>query len=69
MDRLLSNLKLKYQEYFTKIIIIWDEARYHLVHEIDKLLKSEEIMGVTIPYNQSLRLLNYLLVTIKKLMY
>ena len=51
MDKLLSNLKLKYQEYIAKIIILWDVARYHLVNEIDKLLKSEEIMMVvTIPY-------------------
>ena len=51
MDKVLSNLKLKYQEYFAKIIILWDGARYHLVNEMDKLLKSEEIMMVvTIPY-------------------
>ena len=51
IDKLISNLKLKYGEYFAKIIIMWDGARYHLIQGIHNLLKSEEIMMVmTVPY-------------------
>ena len=51
MLKLITHLKNKYQEYFSKIIFTCDEARYHLVKEINDLIKKEEMMMVvTIPY-------------------
>ena len=51
MDKLINNLKLKYGEYFAKIILMWEGARYHQIKGIQDLLKSEEIMMVvTVPY-------------------
>ena len=51
MDKLICNLKLKYGEYFEKIILKWDCVCYHLIKGIQDLLKFKEIMiVVTVPY-------------------
>ena len=51
LKNLIQHLKLKYEEYFAKIILTCDGARYHQIKNIDNLLINEEMMMVTtIPY-------------------
>ena len=51
LRNLIEHLKLKYEEYFAKIILTCDGARYHQIKIIDNFLKNEEMMMVTtIPY-------------------
>ena len=51
LQDLIDDLKLKYGEYFAKLIITWDGAKYHKVEEIWQILKREEMMMViTVPY-------------------
>ena len=51
LRNLIQHLKLKYEEYFAKIILTCDGARYHQIKNIDNLLINKEMMMVTtIPY-------------------
>ena len=51
LKKLIQHLKSKYDEYFARIILTWDGARYHQINNIHNLLITEEMMMVTtIPY-------------------
>ena len=44
LQDLINDLKWKYDEYFEKLIITWDGAKYHSVEEIRQILEREEMM-------------------------
>ena len=51
LQDLINDLKLKYDEYFAKLIITWDGSKYNSVEEIRLILEREEMMMViTAPY-------------------
>ena len=41
LQDLINDLKLKYDEYFAKLIITWDEAKYHSVEEMMMVITAQ----------------------------